>query len=207
MQFFTYLLVFVLTFYANCFGLEIRLESSSKDTIIKDLLHLQSSLLYQEDSERENGFLLVMMTLEYISSLLENGEAKIITAYNDSSLIGYIILTPISVFKELYLDKNNGFIEPLDQEALMLLEKESFYIEQIAVHPDHTRSGIGTLLINYCKSLPLKSLVADVFISPIENKASLSFFKKQGFTPFAIVHQYPIPKIPFENRTEALIWH
>ena len=177
--------------------LTIDKNSPSKNKIIHDLLALQSSLIVssQKPIAEEfvnTGFLLVPMTQEYVFDLLELKSGQIVCAFLDKTLIGYILLTDISEFKELYQDENAGRFETsIDLPTLEAWLANPFvgYIEQIAVKPGYSRKGIGSELIAACKILKPQGLIADVFIYPVKNEPSLSFFLS-GLS--AIWHSLPI---------------
>lgn len=159
---------------------------------------------------QKNGFLLIRMTPDYVNTLLEEKGGQIVGAYLNHSLVGYIILTDISEFLELYHEESYGYIETtMDLNSLeKKFEELRFgYIEQIAVGLEHTRSGIGKQLMNACKQMRPDGLVADVFIFPIANTASLEFFQRVGFVKFGVLHQYPRVNFPYAHRTQTFLWN
>ncbi len=192
-------------------------NSPSRNAVIRDLLALQKSLIIsiQEpipEDRAKTGFLLVPMTMEYISDLLEHKHGCIVCAYKDQILVGYALLTDPSNFKELYQDEHIGRFETSIDEAFLnvwLGEKGVGYIEQIAVKPGYSRMGIGSRLMSESKKLKAEGLIADVFIYPVKNESSLSFFSHQGFMPSGILYQYPTANANFrhEHRTQVFFWN
>jgi ribosomal protein S18 acetylase RimI-like enzyme len=186
-----------------------------KERVIKDLLSLQSSLIVPVQNPilenfAKKGFLLIKMTPEYVNSLLNEKNGLIVSAYQKECLVGYVLLTDISEFKELYQDETIGYIETtlnLEKLEKLLSRADVGYIEQIAVNPSFSRSKIGKRLIDECKKIKPLGLVADVFIDPLVNKASLAFFSSQGFEKSGILHQYPRINFPHAHETQVFFWN
>ncbi len=188
----------------------------SKEEIISQLLAIQKSLIVPvnniPEAYQQTGFLLVPMTSEYILSLLENKEGQIICSYMDQTLVGYVILTEASEFKELYQDPIAGHFEMVvDLPNLndWLSDNDVGYIEQIGVKFGYSRLGIGTQLIEAGKQLWPHGLISDVFIYPIVNGPSLHFFSSQGFKSPGILYQFPTANanFPYEHRTQVFFWN
>lgn len=191
-------------------------NSPSKHEAIHELLLLQKSLIvnFKEpipDKNAKTGFLLVPMAPEFVAHLLEEKDGVIVSAYEDKTLVGYIILTDTTEFKELYYDETKGHFETsIDAQALeaWLAKSTVGYIEQIAVKPGYSRTGIGTELIATSKKLKPYGLIADVFIYPIKNEPSLHFFTDQGFTKPGILYQTTKSNVnfPYAHRTQVFFW-
>lgn len=188
----------------------------SKEEIISQLLAIQKSLIVPvndiPESYQQTGFLLVPMTPEYILSLLKNKEGRIICCYSDLVLVGYIILTEASEFKELYQDPIAGHFENIMEAQNLnawLSDKDVGYIEQIGIKLGYSRQGIGTQLIEAGKQLKPHGLISDVFIYPIVNTPSLHFFSSQGFKSPGILYQFPTANanFPYEHRTQVFFWN
>lgn len=191
-------------------------NSISYDNIISDLLTLQESLVYDArdipETILQTGFLLVPMTPEYVVSLLIQKEGQIICAYLDQSLLGYMILTHASEFEELYQDIHTGKFETtikLSDLRLWLSDPAVGYIEQIGIKPGYFRKGIGSRLIQACKTLKPHGLVSDVFVYPVQNRPSLHFFSRQGFFSSGVLYQSPGANInfPYDHRTQVFFWY
>lgn len=189
---------------------------SSYDTIIHELLCLQKSLIVCPseipESYMQSGFLLVPMTPEYVTSLLENKEGQIICAFHDQTLLGYIILTMATEFEELYQNILTGRFETaidLSDLHTWLSDPAVGYIEQIGVRRGYSRMGIGSCLIQISKNIKPHGLISDVFIFPVKNNPSLAFFYNQGFISPGVLYQYPGANVnfPYEHRTQAFFWH
>jgi len=190
-------------------------NSPSKDRVIEELLTLQRSLIIPiqhpiPNQYIQDGFLFIPMNPEYLNNLLEQKDGCIVGAYLEEILVGYILLTDISEFKELYREASIGSIETtMDMQKLesLLMPSSIGYIEQIGVTTSHSRKGIGSLLINTCKKLKPGGLVADVFIDPMKNEASLHFFSHKGFQEFGILYQNPRADFPYAHRTQVFFWN
>lgn len=190
--------------------------NSFKTRAIQDLLSLQKSLIVSPSEIPEQylqtGFLLVPMTPEYVTSLLEKKGGQIICAYLDQTLLGYIILTAASEFEELYQDPLTGHFEQIDIDVpnlhAWLSDPAVGYIEQIAVRPGYSRTGIGSQLIQISKKIKPHGLISDVFIYPVINNASLRFFLNQDFKSSGILYQYigANANFPYEHRTCVFFW-
>lgn len=189
--------------------------SHSKNETIDDLLSLQQSLIIPlqipiPEENAKKGYLLIQMTPEYINNLLEQKNGLIVCAYHKKSLLGYVLLIDISEFKELYEDENIGSIETdIDLSVLekLLSQPNVGYIEQIGVRSDYSRKGIGTQLIETCKRIKSNGLVADVFLEPLKNEASLQFFSKKGFKKTGILYQQPRKDFPHSHCTQVFFWN
>lgn len=164
-------------------------HSPDKEAVIADLLSLQQT--WQIDIREkqplqlaQNGFLFVRMKPEFIRDLIDNKNATIIWASCDETFAGYLILTEITEFFDLYRDSPIRTFDCLMPQGLFekyLMANNVKYIEQIAVNRSLTHAGIGTALMNEAKGLSPKGLVAAVITQPIRNQASLEFFAGHTF--------------------------
>ncbi len=188
----------------------------AREEIILQLLAIQKQLIVPfndiPESYQQTGFLLVPMTPEYVLSLLENKQGQIICCYLGQVLVGYIILTEASEFKELYQNPAAGEFEmvaDLPNLDAWLLDNDVGYIEQIGVKPGCSRQGIGTQLIEASKQVKPHGLISDVFIYPIVNNPSLHFFSNQGFDSPGILYQFPTANanFPYEHCTQVFFWN
>ncbi|CDR35176.1 GNAT family N-acetyltransferase [Criblamydia sequanensis] len=180
-----------------------------KDEMIKKVLELQETLLVDplasisQDSLKD-GFLLTAMDADYINYLLNEKNGVIICVTQKQVLLGYAILVNTSQFKKLFENESVG---QLDSALQMddFARNDSAYIEQIAVRKSAARQGIGSKLIDTCKKLK-HALLADVFINPVSNDASLQFFTDQGFENVGILYQQPTEKLPFSQELKVFLW-
>lgn len=188
--------------------------TENKDEVIKEILSLQGALLanpyadYLPETCETNGFILIKMTQEYVRDLLDKKHARIICANSSMQLLGYLILTDISEFMDLYHDSTIGFFESLmsvGRFEYYFLSQSVGYIEQIAVKAGFSKMGIGKALVESCKDLIRTGLVTDVFIQPHINKASLAFFAKQEFVEIGTLHQEAKADFP-AHQTRVLFW-
>lgn len=179
-------------------------------------MSLQKSLIVNPsnipESFKQTGFLLVPMTPGYVASLLEKKEGQIICVYLDKTLLGYIILTIATEFEELYQNALTGRFETelnLSDIHDWLSDPTVGYIEQIAVRPGYSRMGIGSRLIQMGKKIKPHGLISDVFVYPVKNNPSLSFFLNQDFISPGILYQYPgaNANFPYEHRTQVFFWY
>jgi len=217
MRFFSALFI-ILCCFNLIYGQIVTIDknSTSKNEVIHDLLALQKSLIIPSQKpipkERaKTGFLIVSMKPEFVEHLLEKKDGCIICDYRDHTLVGYILLTDTTEFKELYQDAAIGRFETsLDLNSFETWASQPTvgYIEQIAVEPNYSRTGIGHGLMEVAKALRPDGLIADVFIYPVMNEPSLKFFSRQGFTKPGILHQTSAANsnFPYEHRTQAFIW-
>ena len=192
-------------------------NSRSKNETIDELLLLQKSLIVPAKNPipekfAKTGFLLIPMTSEFVLHLLDQKDGRIVCAYLDKRLVGYILLIDTSEFKELYQDANVGRFAPsIDWIAMnsWLDDRAVGYIEQIAVKPGYSRMGIGSKLITKSKEIKPNGLIADVFIQPVKNQSSVLFFSSQDFFPFGILFQYPIAHVyfPYAHQTQVFFWN
>ena len=208
--------VFFVLFAIQLFAVEksifiIDKTSEKKDQIIDDVLQLQQSLIvdpFLKEELPETGFLLIKMQASYIQQLLEEKNGRIIASYNQNELMGYIILTEVSEFMELYQDPKIGSFEcevPLDSLETYFKNQAVGYIEQIAVKKEYAKKGIGNILVTICKNLAPDGLIADIFIDPIVNFASLAFFAKMGFYEIGTLSQKPKNNF-FAHHTRVFCW-
>lgn len=189
--------------------------SPSKNETIQDLLALQQSLIIPvqlpvPEENAKNGFLLIPMTPQYVNDLLEHKQGVIVAAYQEQSLLGYVLLVDVSEFQELYQNENSGYIEAaIDLSTLetLLSQPNVGYIEQIGIKPGYSKMGIGTQLINASKKLKPSGLVANVFLKPLTNEASLQFFSKQDFKKSAVLHLCPRESFPHPHQTQVFSWN
>lgn len=191
-KYFFYLFFYVFFTIQNSFGQEgvtiqiIENDASNNEEIILGLLKLQSSLMLPPASENpdlkwaEKGYLLIRTNPDFLRNLIHERKARVVAAFFGGELVGYAILTEISEFIKLYQNPLIGKIESKFNIEEFIKKQNIKYVEQIAVKPGIKR-GIGSALLEKCKELSPEGLIADIFIKPIKNKASLLFFAKKGF--------------------------
>lgn len=189
-------------------------HSSNLDTVIAEVLLLQGTLIIDPHNEnippefQENGFLLIKMKDEYARNLLTAKQGKIIGAYSSGVLIGYVLLTEIDEFMSLYHDLAIGNFDctmSLEEFEDYFAHRQVGYIEQIAVRRGCAKRGVGAAMLKAAQELTPDGLVADVFIDPIVNSASLAFFSKSGFADIGILHQNAKPGF-FAHQTRVFFW-
>lgn len=189
----TFFLILQFVISSFCYGEELTItdkNSPDKLKVISNLLALQQSwqvdIRSQKNEVYENsGFLFVRMKPESVLDLLDNKDSKIIWVKHNDEMAGYIILTTIQEFFDLYV---NSSIRTFEGDNLPLLEEylisnDVKYIEQIAISINHVKKGIGIKLVNAAKELSPKGLVCAILTKPFKNQASLRFFSHHGFLP------------------------
>lgn len=179
--------------------------------IVTDVLAIESSLVVPLDKtatgeKHNNGFLLIQMTREYLYGLLEQNLAVIVGAFQNDTLVGYLILDKISEFQVLYQDDSTGNLDSPLLDEVISKSPQIGYIEQIGIKPGFARLGIGSKLIAASKQIKPQGLIADVFLSPVTHESSLHFFTRQGFVTSGTLHQAPRKDFPYPHRTQVLLW-
>lgn len=209
-------IVLSLLFIIPAFGETIHLTdkyADDKEEVVRSILALQQKWQIniratQLATNTHNGFLFVKMKPEFVIDLLDNKNATIIWASQEEELIGYIILTELDEFFNLY--KNSpirSFACTADQTQFEEY-LQSFgvkYIEQIAVKRDLAHTGIGTQLMNQAKQCSQYGLVAAVLTEPLANTASLSFFLRNKFTSMGHINTIECVEWP-AYQTSVLFW-
>ncbi len=188
-------------------------HSSDKEEVISNLLLLQHDWqidirAYSSQNDTGNGFLFVRMQPEFIHHLVEHKNAIIISASTDKELVGYIILTDITEFFDLYMHTPIRTFECLVNQSVFekyLDEHTVRYVEQIAVKRDQAHKGIGTNLLNKAKSMSPSGIVAAVLTKPVPNSASLDFFTKNQFIDMGTLNCMECPEWP-AYQTQVLFW-
>lgn len=209
-------IILSLLFIFPLFGETIHLTdkyANDKEEVIRSILALQQEWQIniratQLAIDTHNGFLFVKMKPEFVLDLLDNKNATIIWASQKEELIGYIILTEIDEFFDLYKNSSiRSFACSADQTQFEEY-LQSFgvkYIEQIAVKRELAHTGIGTQLINAAKQCSPYGLVAAVLTQPLANTASLSFFLKSEFTSMGYLNTIECVEWP-AYQTAVLFW-
>jgi len=189
-------------------------DPASKEDLLREILTLRHPLVV-DFTEKElspiaslYGFLFPPTTLERVKFFFEKYEGKIITAYLNEELVGFLALTNASVFTELSHDPNYGSFTCTENLVALeqdFLTKRIGYVTEIAVKPGYYKKGIGTSLIHAAKRLMPQGLVADIFVYPFANNASLSFFAKKNFREIGVFH-LKHPDTLSALRTRVVYW-
>lgn len=173
-------------------------QTENKETVIHEVLELQNSLIIDNQTtielpplSQDYGFLTVRTSACALMSTLQE-EGKILTARHNGQLVGYLILTELGHYFS-WIRKEAVKIEI--NSSWNLDELEDYYsnnnikiLEQISVNHFYAKQGIGSHFIKMAKELSPKGLSTDILNKPFTNKASFSFFAKQGFVHMAKIH-------------------
>src|SRR5262249_41853364 len=132
------------------------------------------------------GFLLFDAIPQNLKNYLGKHKGKIVAAYLDQELVGYLALTDASGFTNFY--RNKTFLSPDGKEHLEIdfPHEQAGFIAEMGVKIGYQQKGIGSALVKAAKHLTPKGLIADIFIYPLFNKASLAFFSKKDFLEVGI---------------------
>lgn len=205
---FSHLLAFLIFLSHSAFAIELKIiekNSPDRDLVITEMLGLQRSLIVDPCIKHPpaHGFLLIKMNSDYVRHLLNWQHGRLIAAYASGELVGYLLLVDTTGFTHLYENLSIGVFESFLSEDFCL--DTLGYIEQIAIKSRYTKKGLGTLLVNKAKQLYPDGLITDVFIHPIKNLASLSFFAKNGFNHAGYLHQEKTKNI-VAHKTQVFMW-
>ncbi len=163
------------------------IDSLDKQHVIEQVLEIQKS--WKVDLRKipskesfESGFLFVSMKDEELIALLETKDAEILWIDDEDKLAGYLILTQISEFFDLYkgsMIRSFSFTGDLDsfEQNLQMMR----YVEQIAVRKECSGKGYGSLLLANAKDISPNGLIAAILTKPFPNNASKALFLKNDF--------------------------
>ncbi|MET3697926.1 L-amino acid N-acyltransferase YncA [Bacillus oleivorans] len=129
----------------------------------------------------EGGFLLKKLVPNDVRQAIDYQEDLYFVAKDSNGkVIGYIELK--SQFPAEVMDG-------LEWESPFDLQQEQFYIEQVAVHQEYQRKGVGSFLYDQTfRTFPEKNFSAFVVSQPIRNESSIRFHQKMGFEQKATFH-------------------
>ncbi len=182
--------------------------------LLHDIFLLREPLLVElnEDLVSESplpyGFLFPSSpNPERTQAFLEAYQAKIIAAYLDGNLVGFLVLTDISLFINYYCESPFRSFDCLEKETIEhdFHTKRLGFITEIAVKQGYCNKGIGTALIDVAKSLRPDGLIADIYIYPMVNTPSLSFFAKKAFREIGTCEQEKTDD-SIHLKTRVLYW-
>lgn len=157
-------------------------EVHKNATVIEQALSLQREWIADRvQTSNRAGFLISLFDADELINLVKQGSLHYAT--KDQKLVGYILTTPIEEFTKLLTSAENSYTKPKWMNISPSLE----YLYQIAVSRNLGRTGLGSTLLKYALSKVRHSILTDVLIEPVANKASLRFFKKNGFRDAGIL--------------------
>jgi len=92
---------------------------------------------------------------------------------------GHFFYEDIEYFQQQILSKNSVWVVVLDGLCVAFMAMRDSLIDQLYVHPDHWRRGIGTALVNYSKRRSPKH----VWLYTLQaNVNACRFYEKHGFS-------------------------
>lgn len=189
-------------------------QHESIHEVIRELLVLQNSLIVDNQltaelpaAFKEKGFLTIRMDQEMIMDMLNRG-GKIITAFYQNRLCGYLLLCKLSGFQWIKeaMRVDLVFHSNLDELEKYFFENQIDEIDQIAVDHAFAKQGIGTKMVDMAKQLSPHGLATSILYQPFTNEASLSFFSKQGFVFIANVHLLGKPPKCLTHEVYVELW-
>jgi len=99
---------------------------------------------------------------------LERAEKRVSSYLSGSHMKGYALIIETKVIGYLF------------GRIITLAECESFYVDEIFVHPHYQRKGCGTMAIAALQEELKKNCIAKIELHTISEDAS--FYEKNGFT-------------------------
>jgi GNAT superfamily N-acetyltransferase len=93
-------------------------------------------------------------------------------------LKGYFFYEDRDYFLNMVLRKNEVWVAELDENPAGLLAMENDFIDQLYIHPDYWRRGIGTALLNFARERSPEHL----WLYTLQiNVNACAFYEKNGF--------------------------
>lgn len=141
------------------------------------------------------GFLVGNLSKSLLQNFLKDG-GSLYVAEMGHQVVGYLLLTSIKEFlgyfspeyqTESSKSQEEVSLNPNPRHPGILKDvRQDFFVYHIAVSRSAPRGGFGSqLLKQVIADHPARGLTADVLIEPFLNEASVSFFKKHGFSEVA----------------------
>jgi ribosomal protein S18 acetylase RimI-like enzyme len=157
------------------------------DTLLKNLIKIED---FDEISEKEKkklkneGFLRKEVEEKYYFDLIKDPGCEIYLAKEETGkIIGFAsfhlnksnIFSVRSTLSNLYVE-NNADLRLLTDKTTNFI-----YLDQISVIPSYKRKGIGSAILNEASRILRDNIIAFVVKSPLANKASTEWHKRNGF--------------------------
>ncbi len=147
--------------------------------LLEEILAIQGPLIAKRNSKNlDQGFLISAFTEIELRNIIQSG-GHIHVAQMNQKTIAYILTCPIREFTDLITSSTQATGTLESNETIRFGDYR--YLYQIAVAKNHARKGVNTQLLAYAKTIEQMPLLTDVLISPLDNDASVQFFKKNGF--------------------------
>jgi len=140
---------------------------------------LQQRLLVDRHGKDDGqGFLVSAFSEPEFQELMRTHDGEILSAFVDSTFVGYVLTTAFTEFSSLYSGPNPiGLLTLLPGKSLATPR----FLYQIAIAPEWMGKGVGKKLLDEVKTTSGGELLADVLVEPLHNKTSIEFFRRNGF--------------------------
>ncbi|MEO5971387.1 MAG: GNAT family N-acetyltransferase [Bdellovibrionia bacterium] len=153
------------------------------DKLALEILNLQENLIFEKSEYSDgvnSGFLISKFDLPELTKIVTEKKGVLFCALGiEGEVLGYCLTSAITEFQDLYHGQSAvGRVELTIDSSLALKPR---YLYQIAVRSDLRRSGVGIELLLAVKDKYPEGILTDILVSPINNEASLNFFRKQDF--------------------------
>jgi GNAT superfamily N-acetyltransferase len=93
---------------------------------------------------------------------------------------GHFFYEEQEYFSNQILKKNTVWVVEKELRPIAFMAMENDFIDQLYIHPDHWRQGIGTVLLNFARERSPEHL----WLYTLEvNVNARAFYEKNGFVP------------------------
>ena len=143
----------------------------------------------QRKELEEDGFLRKEVDIEYYKILIEDPNAEIYVAKNNTgTIIGFASIhrKKYDIVKVRDVIGNLSFENDKTKDLLLNEEIEFAYLDQVSILPGYKRKGVGTVIFQEALLKLDAPVVAFVVEKPLFNKASVYWHEHNGFTLEAI---------------------
>lgn len=147
------------------------------ESVLRSVLRLQEKWIVKaEHADTLSGFLISALSFAELMGLIRGG-SELWCSIGHSRLLAYCLITPPSEFTSLFKDEDRGrFFAEGDINFL-----ETRYLFQVCTDKAISRKSVGSDLLGYLLKKVNCPLITDILTSPLNNSASIQFFKKNGF--------------------------
>lgn len=130
----------------------------------------------RNNADAQQGFLATEFTEDEVQSLYQSG-GNFFLLCNPETILGFALTTSIDKFTEQFESAACGQLKT----SSPLLLAEFNYLYQVAILKGEHQRGLGRRLVKQAQKHHIKSLLADVLVSPVPNLGSSLFFARLGF--------------------------
>ncbi len=163
--------------------------------VLQEVLDIQRASRFKGIADLHKGFLFTQWSKEELRDLLQmkSGVLKVCRNTLANVVIGYVLVSPISVFIDSItgidgLSTNINFNE--------LDSSRNRYLYQIGITDEFRRMGIGRHLVEKVMAENTEyTLYLDHMQSPYFNRASHEFFLAMGFSKYASIEMQKYKEI------------